>query len=98
MVAARDPEDSRLEGMAEKINQGVRYYLEHQQEAIQHITSTMKYSKEDAKAWMGTVKFAEDVRGVDMGVVDETVKVLRKAGVLTEEAGGSEHMVAMKRS
>ncbi|KAK5142759.1 hypothetical protein LTR32_004964 [Rachicladosporium monterosium] len=98
MVAARDPEDARLEGMAEKINQGVKYYLEHKQEAVQHITSTMKYSKEDAEAWMGTVKFAEDVRGVDTGVVDETVKVLRKAGVLTEEAGGSEHMVAMKRS
>ncbi|KAK0276728.1 hypothetical protein LTR54_000393 [Friedmanniomyces endolithicus] len=98
MIAARDPEDGRLEGMVEKINQGVKYYLEHQQEAIRHITSTMKYSKEDAEAWMGTVKFAGDVRGVDMGVVDETVKVLRKAGVLTEEAGGSEHMVAMKRS
>ncbi|KAK1034407.1 hypothetical protein LTS16_015486 [Friedmanniomyces endolithicus] len=98
MIAARDPKDVRLGGIVEKINQGVKYYLEHKQEAVQHITSTMKYSKEDAEAWMGTVKFAEDVRGVDVGVVDETVKVLRKAGVLTEAAGGSEHMVAIKRS
>jgi len=47
---------------------------------------------------MGTVRFSDDVRGVDTGVVDETVRLLRKAGVLTEKAGGSEHMVAIKRA
>ncbi|TKA64391.1 hypothetical protein B0A55_10375 [Friedmanniomyces simplex] len=98
MVAARDSGDERLEGMAEKINEGVKYYRDHAEEAVMHITSTMKYSKEDAEAWMKTVRFAEDVRGVDAGVVDETVSVLRKAGVLSEEAGGSGDMVAIKQA
>lgn len=97
MVAARDPKDERLQSMAENINQGVKHYLEHPEEAIEHITGTMHYSREDAQAWMKTVKFVADVRGVDPGVVDNTVSILRKAGVLDERAGGSEHMVAIKR-
>ncbi|OTA31969.1 hypothetical protein BTJ68_08801 [Hortaea werneckii EXF-2000] len=100
MIAARSglTTDKRLEDMAEKINRGRLYYEEHAEEAVEHITSTMKYSKEDAEAWMKTVQFTKDVRGVDPGVVDKTVGLLRKAGVLDEKAGGVENMVSIKRA
>lgn len=98
MIAARNSADKKLEDMAERINKGVIYFLEHQEEAVQHIASTMRYSEEDAREWMKTVEFARNVRGVDPGVVNKTAEVLRKAGVLKEAAGGSEHMVAIKRA
>ena len=45
---------------------------------------------------MGTVKFAQDVKGVKTAVVDDVVKILRKAGVLDEKSGAGEEMVALK--
>ncbi|KAK4544272.1 hypothetical protein LTR36_004482 [Oleoguttula mirabilis] len=99
MITARNSADKQqLKDMAEKINKGVQYFREHPEEAVEHITSTMRYSKEDAEAWMKTVRFADDVHGVDPGVVDNTADLLRKAGVLKEAAGGSEHMIATKRT
>jgi len=97
MITARDPTDSKLQDMAEKINKGVRYYLENREEAIKHITTTMQYSKEDAEEWMKTVEFTQDVRGVDAKVVEKTISILQKAGVLTEDAGSGADMATIKR-
>jgi hypothetical protein len=96
MIAARDPSDSAMSALLEKLNEGVKYYLEKEAEAVSHITSTMEYSREDAKEWMGTVKFAQDVRGVKTAVVDDVVRILRKAGVLDEKSGAGEEMIALK--
>ena len=98
MICARSSTDERVKDMAEKIDKGVQYFRDHPEEAVEHITSTMKYSKEDAEAWLKTVRFADNVRGVDPVVIDDTANLLRKAGVLKEAAGGSEHMVAIKRA
>lgn len=98
MIAARDPTDAALQTLAEKLNSGVQYYLDHESEAVKHITSTMEYSEEDAREWMKTVKFTGDVRGVDPGVVDKTVGILKKAGVLDEKAGEGADLVAIKRA
>lgn len=98
MIAARDPTDSALEDMAQKINQGVVWYREHAEEAVEHICGTMKYSNEDAREWMKTVRFADDVRGVDVGVVEKTMGILKKAGVLGEEAGEAGEMIDIKRA
>lgn len=96
MIAARDPSDGAVGSLLEKLNEGVKHYLEQEEEAVNHITSTMEYSQEDAREWMGTVKFARDVSGVKTGVVDDVVKILRKAGVLDEKSGAGEEMVALK--
>ena len=98
MIAARDPKDKRLEEMAKSINAGVKYFGENPEEAVEHITGHMHYSEQDAREWMRTVRFAGDVRGVDPGVVRETVAVLQKAGVLGQDAGEGEGMVAIKRA
>lgn len=98
MIAARDATDKRLEDMAEKLNKGVLWFNEQRKESVDHITSTMDYSTEDAEAWMKTVKFSDNVRGVDPEVVEDTIKILRKAGVLDGEAGGPDNMVAIKHT
>ncbi|PNS21118.1 hypothetical protein CAC42_3456 [Sphaceloma murrayae] len=80
MIAARDATDKRLETFAEKLNKGVIYYKEQKDESVEHITSTMEYSKEDAQAWMKTVAFTKNVRGVDPQTIESTVSILQKAG------------------
>ncbi|KAF2769729.1 hypothetical protein EJ03DRAFT_261884, partial [Teratosphaeria nubilosa] len=97
VIAAKESARERIEQMIDKITEGVRHYRKNEEEAVKHITSTMHYSKEDARAWMKTVSFADDVKGVSPEVVDATVGLLRKAGVLDEQAGGSEHMIAIRR-
>lgn len=72
----------QLEDLFKKLNEGVRYFESHQEEAVEYISTKLDYSAEDAREWLGTVRFAEDVRGVSEEVVRETVKVLEKAGVL----------------
>lgn len=94
VITAR--EGVEVEGLTEKLNQGVKHYLTNTDEAVEHITSTMHYSKEDALEWMKTVRFAKDVKGVSPKMIDDTAGVLQKAGVLGE-AGGSEYMILLTR-
>ena len=82
--------------MIEKLNLGVRYFEEHGEEAVEYISKELDYSAEDAREWLGTVRFAEDVRGVRGSVVRETVGVLQKAGVLGQEVE-VEGMVGIRR-
>ncbi|TKX26844.1 hypothetical protein C1H76_0999 [Elsinoe australis] len=98
MIAARDPTDKRLETLAEKLNQGVVWYNEQIDESVDHITSTMEYSKEDTESWMKTVKFTEDVRGVDLTVIEKTVSILQKAGVLPNDQDLAHDMIAIKKA
>ncbi|KAF4555185.1 Hypothetical protein D9617_3g022570 [Elsinoe fawcettii] len=98
MIAARDATDKRLEVLAEKLNQGVVWYSEQTEESVNHITSTMEYSKEDTEAWMKTVKFTQDVRGVDLRVIESTVSILQKAGVLPVDQELAHDMIAIKKA
>lgn len=98
VIAARDAKDRDLETMAEKINQGVAWFQDYRKESVEHITSTMEYSKEDAEAWLETVKFTKNVRGVDTGLVEKTVEILQKAGVLDEKAGTPDDFIAIKKA
>lgn len=85
--------DARLEELFEKVNQGTKYFLEHQDEAVEYISTQLDYSAEDAREWLKTVEFASNVRGVDLGVIQKTVDVLQKAGVLGEEGMRAEEMI-----
>ncbi|PPJ53793.1 hypothetical protein CBER1_04535 [Cercospora berteroae] len=100
MIVARTHEnlEAEVEDMMQRINDGIQYYRENKEEAVHHITTTMEYSREDAQEWMKTARFPEDVRGVSASTVDQTADILRKAGVLTDAAGGSEHMIIVRRA
>ena len=88
--------DDRLDEVLAKINLGIRYFEEHQEEAVQYISTELDYTAEDAKEWLQTVNFAEHVRGVRESVVQETVTVLKKAGVL-EQGVRVEGMIGISR-
>ena len=75
----------RLDDLFEKLDQGIKHFNNNQDEAVQYITTNLDYSIEDAKAWLATVKFAENTKGVDMETVEKTVNILKKAGVLERE-------------
>lgn len=89
-------EHAQLEDMMAKLNKGIRYFEENQEEAVRYISSELDYEEGDAREWLGTVRFAGDVRGVGGEVVEMTVEVLRKAGVVRGEVdvGG---MVGIRR-
>ena len=87
-IVARNPliDTSALDSFLDKANAGIKYFEEHQDEAVQYISTKLDYEEEDAKEWMKTVRFAKDVRGVKKSVVKDTVEMLQKAGVIEGEA------------
>jgi len=82
IVARDDARDTRLQDFFEKLNHGVEYFEKHHDEAVKYISTELDYSEGDAREWLGTVRFAKDVKGVKMETVEKTVEVLKKAGVL----------------
>jgi len=85
--------DPRLDDLFEKINQGVEYFGKHQAEAVQYISTALDYSSEDAKEWLKTVQFATNVKGVDLKVIQKTVDILMKSGVMDEKGMQAEDML-----
>lgn len=79
--------DPRVSDLFERLDKGVRYFNENKEEAVRYISTELDYSEEDAREWMKTVRFPEQTAGVDVEVVEKTVGVLRKAGVLVEGKG-----------
>jgi predicted nucleic acid-binding protein len=64
---------------------------------VRYISTKLDYSEEDAREWLKTVRFAQDVRGVDKAVVAKTVRILQKAGVLEREVD-EKRMIALERN
>lgn len=64
------------------VNEGIEYFNGHHDEAVEYISTQLDYEAEDARAWLATVEFAEDVRVVEERVVVKTVDILTKAGVV----------------
>jgi len=85
--------DTRLEELFEKIDKGVRYFDKNHAEAVRYISTALDYSEADAKEWLKTVKFAGKTKGVDVKVVEKTVEVLKKAGVLKDSGMKPEVMI-----
>jgi ABC-type nitrate/sulfonate/bicarbonate transport system substrate-binding protein len=93
MIVAREPEDERLQGMFRAINEGVKYFEGNKEEAVGYISTELDYSREDAEEWLKTVRFAGDVQGVKLQVIEDTIKVLRKAGVVGESCPEGRDMI-----
>jgi ABC-type nitrate/sulfonate/bicarbonate transport system substrate-binding protein len=96
-IVTRDAKDERLEDMAVAINKGIEYFRDNQKEVVEYISSELDYSKEDAEEWLKTVTFAQNVRGVDEKVIQKTIQILGKAGVLDGKGVSAEEMIAIKR-
>ena len=98
MIVARDPADERFGDFTKKLNEGVAYFQEHHEEAVQYISTSLDYSEEDARAWLKTVEFARDVRGVDRKVIQKTIDILGKAGVLDPAEIDPGAVIAVERA
>lgn len=73
--------DGRVEDLFKKMDKVVAYFNDHLDEAVKHISAELDYSEEDAREWLKTVKFATEVKGVDVSVIEKSVNAV-KAGVL----------------
>jgi len=87
ILSSSETEDDRLDDLFKRIDQGIEYFNGHQDEAVKYISTSLDYSEEDAKEWLKTVTFASKTKGVDLAVVEKTVDILRKAGVLKKDVG-----------
>ena len=79
--------DHRVEEMFGKLDKGIKYFEENQDEAVQYISSQLGYTTSDATEWLKTVRFPAATRGVKSEVVDNCVAILQKAGVLEKGKG-----------
>ncbi|KAK3360449.1 hypothetical protein B0T25DRAFT_535674 [Lasiosphaeria hispida] len=80
-------EDPRVEDLLAKLDQGIAYFNENQEEAVKYISTALDYSEEDAREWLKTVRFPEKTAGVDLKVIENTIEILVKAGVLFHGKG-----------
>jgi hypothetical protein len=93
-----DKLDPRVEDLLDRLNAGIKHFNEHQEEAVEYISTELDYSEEDAREWLKTVRFPERTQGVDLEVVLNTVDTLCKAGVLAVGKGvDAPAMIATKR-
>ncbi len=99
-IVARTPliDTPALDSFLDKVNAGIKYFGEYNEEAVQYISTKLDYEEEDAREWMKTVRFAGDVRGVKKSVIKDTLEMLQKAGVIEGEVWrkGNESTMAEK--
>ncbi|KAI0205250.1 hypothetical protein F4808DRAFT_278542 [Astrocystis sublimbata] len=70
-----------------KLDQGIKHFEDHQDEAVEYISTHLDYSAEDAREWLKTVRFSSKTEGVDTKVITKCINILEKAGVLKEGVG-----------
>jgi hypothetical protein len=64
------------------VDEGVKYFNTHRDEAVEWIAANLDYSEEDAREWLKSVEFSKDCKAVEERVVETTVGILKKAGVI----------------
>ncbi|KAI1284676.1 hypothetical protein F5Y07DRAFT_11754 [Xylaria sp. FL0933] len=84
----------KLMDVFKKLDQGVKYFETHQDEAVEYISTALDYSAEDAREWLTTVRFSSKTEGVNVDVITKCVSILRKAGVLKEVDGVKAEAIA----
>lgn len=82
-----DTKKKDIQAFLGAVNRGIAYFLAHPQEAVEHILTHLNYSADDAREWLKTVKFNEQIGKKEIDwtrVVENTASVLKTAGVLTD--------------
>ncbi len=84
ITASSTLKESQIAPLLSAINEGIAYYQDHHEEAMEYIYTNLDYTRVDAEAWSKTVTYPEDVRLVDETMVSDTITTLRKAGLMRE--------------
>ncbi|KAK9373797.1 uncharacterized protein V1513DRAFT_402317 [Lipomyces chichibuensis] len=65
------------------VNKGIQHFRTNPEKAVDYISTNLDYTAEDAREWMKTVNFADDVSVVDRSVIiDKTFTILNDANVI----------------
>ena len=84
-----DPDnDRRLTELCEALDKGIAEFNADKKRVIRMLSIGelgCHYKEEDAREWMHDVRFVNHTRGVDKGVIEGVVKVLKTAGVVPED-------------
>lgn len=86
-----------VSGFLRAVRKGVAHFLKNPEEAVEHISTHLDYTKEDAREWLKTVKFNESIGQLPIEwqrVVENTTEVLQTAGVIPDEASVNDRLKA----
>jgi ABC-type nitrate/sulfonate/bicarbonate transport system substrate-binding protein len=86
LTSADGSADPRLADFLAGVTEGIKYFHAHTDEGIEYIAANLGYTADDARGWLKTVEYVKDASKVDRAVIEETVDVLQKAGVVKGEA------------
>lgn len=82
-----DSKKNDIQGFLNSVNKGISYFLANSDAAVEHILTHLNYTADDAREWLKTVKFNEQIGKKEIDwecVVEKTASVLKTAGVLTD--------------
>jgi hypothetical protein len=78
-------QDERLAALFQAFDQGIRDFEADTNKVIRLLGTGelgCNYIEEDATEWLKDVKFTDATRGVDRGVIENVVDILKVAGVI----------------
>lgn len=81
-----DARKADIQGFLAAVKKGIAYFLQNPEAAVDHILTNLNYSAEDAREWLKTVEFNEQIGLKEIEwdrAVKNTASVLKVAGVLT---------------
>jgi len=84
-TSAKGSSDPRLAEFLKGVTKGIEYFHAHIDEGIEYIAENLGYTAQDARDWLKTVEHVKDASKVDRSVIEHTVNILQKAGVVKGE-------------
>jgi hypothetical protein len=96
LTSANGSTDPRLPEFLIGVTKGIEYFYSHIDEGIEYIAENLGYTAQDARDWLKTVEHVKDASKVDPIVIEKTVTILRKAGVVKGDA--SLHSLVVKEA
>jgi hypothetical protein len=96
LTSANGSTDPRLPEFLGGVTEGIKYFYSHIDEGIEYIAANLGYTSQDARDWLKTVEHVKDASKVDPLIIEQTVTILQKAGVVKGEA--SLHSLVVKEA
>ncbi len=86
LTSAKGSADPRLAEFLGGVTKGIEYFHSHIDEGIEYIAANLGYTAQDALDWLKTVEHVKNASKVDPKIIENTVTILQKAGVVKGEA------------
>ena len=84
LTSAKGSTDPRLAEFLIGVTKGIQYFHSHIDEGIEYIAANLGYTAQDARDWLKTVEHVKDASKVDPTIIQNTLTVLQKAGVVVK--------------